>query len=108
MMINNVRVLGIEFLLPYFEKWSLKPFFKINCSCKQALTFASRPNGHCWPTLDATVECSNLENDFIFVRREIGRGGLPDFSWYNIPKNLPNNHKIYQMTVKYIDQMAVK
>jgi hypothetical protein len=35
--------------------------------------------------------------------------GLPDFSWYNIPKlgkytklspNIPNVHKIYQMAVK--------
>jgi hypothetical protein len=45
--------------------------------------------------------------------------GLPDFSWYNIPKrentpNIPNDHKnrpnvhlIYQMTIK-IYQMAVK
>jgi hypothetical protein len=29
--------------------------------------------------------------------------GLPDFSWYNIPKRgkIPNNHKIYQMGTKY-------
>jgi hypothetical protein len=36
--------------------------------------------------------------------------GLPDFSWYNIPKwqkysqcpqNIPNAHKIYQMATKY-------
>jgi hypothetical protein len=29
---------------------------------------------------------------------------LPDFSWYNIPKgreNIPNDHKIYQMTIQY-------
>jgi hypothetical protein len=41
---------------------------------------------------------------------EIRRGtGLPDFSWYKIPKrgkytklpqNIPNVHKIYQMAVK--------
>jgi hypothetical protein len=43
--------------------------------------------------------------------------GLPDFSWHIIPKRgklyqitttLPNGHKIYQMTVKYIFQMATK
>jgi hypothetical protein len=29
--------------------------------------------------------------------------GLPDLSWYNIPKlkKIPNNHEIYQITVKY-------
>jgi hypothetical protein len=30
--------------------------------------------------------------------------GLPDFSWYNVPKwgkTIPNNHKIYQITIKY-------
>jgi hypothetical protein len=32
--------------------------------------------------------------------------GLPDFSWYNIPKtgiptDLPNVHKTYQMAIKY-------
>jgi hypothetical protein len=30
--------------------------------------------------------------------------GLPDFSWYNIPKRrkiMPNNHKMYQMATKY-------
>jgi hypothetical protein len=37
--------------------------------------------------------------------------GLPDFSWYSIPKrgkNIPNNHKIYQMAPNYIYQIAVK
>jgi hypothetical protein len=46
--------------------------------------------------------------------------GLPDFSWYNIgtkmKKNIPNHHKVYQMAickmyqmaVKYVDQTAVK
>jgi hypothetical protein len=36
--------------------------------------------------------------------------GLPDFSWYNIPKrekytkgpkNIPNGHKIYQTAIKH-------
>jgi hypothetical protein len=29
---------------------------------------------------------------------------LPDFSWFNIPewKKIPNNHKIYQTTIQYI------
>jgi hypothetical protein len=30
--------------------------------------------------------------------------GLPDFSWYKIPKtgkNIPNGHKIYQMAIKF-------
>jgi hypothetical protein len=29
--------------------------------------------------------------------------GLPDFSWYNIPKRekIPNSHKIYQSATKY-------
>jgi hypothetical protein len=31
--------------------------------------------------------------------------GLPDFSWYNIPKRgkVPNDHKIYQNSLKYIN-----
>jgi hypothetical protein len=36
---------------------------------------------------------------------------LPDLSCYNIPKpgkNIPNNNQIYQMTIKYIYQMATK
>jgi hypothetical protein len=44
------------------------------------------------------------------------RAGLPDFSWYMIPKpekctkltqNVPNGHKISQMSVKTF-QMAIK
>jgi hypothetical protein len=40
----------------------------------------------------------------------LGTAGLPDCSWYNIPKrekytklhqSIPNGHKIYQMAVKY-------
>jgi hypothetical protein len=30
--------------------------------------------------------------------------GLPDFSWYVIPKpekNVPNQHKMYQMVIKF-------
>jgi hypothetical protein len=30
--------------------------------------------------------------------------GLPDFNWCNVPKNggnVPNNHKMYQMSVKW-------
>jgi hypothetical protein len=30
--------------------------------------------------------------------------GLPDFSWYMIPrpeKNVPNEHKMYQMVIQY-------
>jgi hypothetical protein len=27
--------------------------------------------------------------------------GLPDFYCYNLQKNIPNDHKIYQMTTKY-------
>jgi hypothetical protein len=30
--------------------------------------------------------------------------GLPDFSWYMIPKlekNVPNEYKMYQMVIKY-------
>jgi hypothetical protein len=44
--------------------------------------------------------------------------GLPDFSWYNIPKweenipkcpqNKPNGHKIFEMAVKCIDRSAIK
>jgi hypothetical protein len=36
--------------------------------------------------------------------------GLPDFSWYKKPKNIPNSHKIYQMAARYtkIDNMAIK
>jgi hypothetical protein len=31
--------------------------------------------------------------------------GLPHFSWYKIPKrekNIPNYHKLYQMSIKFI------
>jgi hypothetical protein len=43
--------------------------------------------------------------------------GLPDFSWYNIPKRgemfqittkISNEHKLYQMAAKYLDQMSTK
>jgi hypothetical protein len=42
--------------------------------------------------------------------------GLPDLSWYNIPKagcNVPNDHKIYQMDItstkcSKVFQMAIK
>jgi hypothetical protein len=34
---------------------------------------------------------------------------LPEFSWYNIPKwkKIPNDHKIYQMTINYIYLMVI-
>jgi hypothetical protein len=44
------------------------------------------------------------------------QSGLPDFSWYKIPKwgkytkwpqNIPNGHKTFPMTVK-LDQMVIK
>jgi hypothetical protein len=40
-------------------------------------------------------------------QRKYFKSGLPDFSWYNIPtkmknvENIPNNLKIYQITLKY-------
>jgi hypothetical protein len=27
------------------------------------------------------------------------RAWLPDFSWYKIPKNIPNYHELYQMSI---------
>jgi hypothetical protein len=39
-----------------------------------------------------------------------GGGGLPDFSWYNLPtrrkmyqlpQNIPNGHKLYKMSIKW-------
>jgi hypothetical protein len=45
------------------------------------------------------------------------RSGLPDFSWYNIPKrgkynklllNIPNGHKIYQIALKYTNNFHRK
>jgi hypothetical protein len=31
------------------------------------------------------------------------KAGLPDFSWFKIPKRgkIPNDHKLYQMAIKY-------
>jgi hypothetical protein len=37
--------------------------------------------------------------------------GLPDFSWYSIPKRgkiYQNDHKFYQLAKKYIYEMAVE
>jgi hypothetical protein len=42
---------------------------------------------------------------FIFVPSSVGSSaGLPDFYWPMIPKkekNVPNEHKTYQMVIKY-------
>jgi hypothetical protein len=44
------------------------------------------------------------------LKKGVTSAGLPDFSWYNIPKrekytkwlqNIPNGYKIYQMAIKY-------
>jgi hypothetical protein len=37
------------------------------------------------------------------VNRKVTKAGLPDFSWYKIPKrkNIPNYHQLYQMSIKY-------
>jgi hypothetical protein len=38
-----------------------------------------------------------------FVKNFGWKTGLPDFSWYNIPKrvkDIPNHHKRYQMATK--------
>jgi hypothetical protein len=43
-----------------------------------------------------------LELSFLFLK---DRSGLPDFSWYNIPKtggNIPNYHKLYQNFAKWL------
>jgi hypothetical protein len=54
-----------------------------------------------------TISAGTVENQW--PRTYVGLG-MPDFSWYNIPKrekytNWPNNvlngHKIYQITTKY-------
>jgi hypothetical protein len=40
------------------------------------------------------------------------KSGLPDFSWYNVPKrgdgDAPNDHKLYQIGITYMYQMAVE
>jgi hypothetical protein len=39
------------------------------------------------------------------------KAGLPDFSWYMIPKpekNVPNEHKMYQMVMEYPIHMSIK
>jgi hypothetical protein len=41
----------------------------------------------------------------------VSETGLPDFSWYNIPKRkqiLISSDKMYKIDVKYLDQMVIK
>jgi hypothetical protein len=61
--------------------------------------------GRAWHLLNQ--KCSQIKPIF--------NSGLPDFSWHNIPKRgeftkwpqtIPNGHKIYQMTGKWIHRMA--
>jgi hypothetical protein len=54
-----------------------------------------------------TLYFSEYEQSFSAPATKFGSGfaaGLPDFSWYDIPKrgkNIPNNYKIYPTAAKY-------
>jgi hypothetical protein len=62
------------------------------------------------PNRVARCRAASLRNENFVVRvntlgsdrlKIFDRTGLPDFSRYNIPKNIPNDPKTYQMAIKY-------
>jgi hypothetical protein len=65
----------------------------------------ARASGFTRTYLKCTDNLALVTSLYGIVIWENGFPGLPDFSWYNMPKRgktIPNTHKIYQIVTYYI------
>jgi hypothetical protein len=88
------------------------PFFSSKRSGRQASTFFIGLSMSSLPTQENETGAIHIRQTFIgtfYCDTHGFEAGLPDFSWYNIPKlentpkrlqKIPNGHKIHEMAVK--------
>jgi hypothetical protein len=71
---------------------------------EKVLTYTQRKNGR----MPLLLRCLKMHAKIFFGTKSKETPGLPDFSWYNIPKtekiprNVPNGHKIFQNGCKIL------